>query len=145
VAWEITRAALHCRVDLDSLDDLAFDPAWRTQERLWSDLRSLPAFRSGSASLPERCDPLAWHAALQAGFQSVHNAIVMTADIHMLKQRPRNNAAPIKLTLRPLRLEQSCRLYRRFGSDRFIEIFLPSPESWSGALRRDGGEDAVAE
>lgn len=37
---------------------------------------------------------------------------------------------PVWLELEPLKCEQSSRFFRRFGSDRFLEVRIPSLESW---------------
>ena len=124
-----------------------YNPTWKSQNHLWSARRNHPAFCAGSSPLPERCDSRAWQAALGSqNFESGHNAVMLSAEIHMVKKRPHRNATPIRLELRPLHLEQSCRLYRRFGSDRFIELLFPSassPSSSNATLRREGGSEVV--
>jgi hypothetical protein len=143
VAWEVTRAALHCSVDLSSLA-IRYDAAWLDQDRLWAFLRAHPAFRASSTALPQKCNPAAWAAATRTNFQSGHDAVLLAGEASVLPARPRGDTSPpIKLELQPLHLEQGCRLYRRFGADRFIELLLPSPSSWSGGLKRGRDEEDV--
>ena len=77
-------------------------------------------------------DPRAW---LEAGkkFENV----VLTGDLHFCTSK----GGPIfDLQLKPMRMEQSSRLFRRFGNDRFLVVGLPSLEekTFPSHLRKHG-------
>jgi len=133
---------LHCKVDLESLD-IRYNPAWAKSgvEAIWRDLRKLDeryAPRPGDVanrsadhrmfkSFPEKPSAEAWAAALST-FETKGNVVVLQAslDWNMAKTGPL-----FRVNLKPLHLDQGCRLTRRFGGDRFFEILIPSPTSAS--------------
>ncbi|KAH6655978.1 RNA dependent RNA polymerase-domain-containing protein [Truncatella angustata] len=124
VLWETTRAALHCEVDLKDLK-IAYDDKWIDQNTFWEFLQSHDAFRG--KLLPQESDPSAWSVGHQESFRSGNSAVLLKASVSIEEK-----ATPtFKLRLRPLQLSKSCRLHRRFGSDRFLEITLPTIDSWN--------------
>ncbi|KAE9571260.1 putative RNA-dependent RNA polymerase SHL2 [Colletotrichum fructicola] len=125
VAWEITRIALHCGVDLGETL-MSYDETWINYNNLWRALLAHPSF-AGKA-FPERPTTDAWTAGL-SGFKSPRGQhVTFTAS---LVQTKKVKSGPIfSLTMEPIALDQGCRLHRRFGSDRFIELVIPSPNSW---------------
>jgi hypothetical protein len=139
VVWEVTRAALHCGVDLRYFDlqyDLKNAEEWHDQEKLRQKLSTHRLFQN--KVLPERCDNTTWNAALR-GFRYRDKVVVLSAE---LSYSSRDDGPLYKLSLKPMRLQLGHRLDRRFGPDRFIEITFPSPtqsgqqpkrlKSWEG-------------
>ncbi|KAK8121515.1 RNA-dependent RNA polymerase SHL2 [Apiospora kogelbergensis] len=124
VLWEVTRAALHCAVDPGAFE-LPYDDEWMNQDKLWSSLQSLEAFRG--ALLPQKSDPRAWSTSLGNCFQSGNDVVVLKASVLPIKTCSRPG---FRLQLQPLQLTKGCRLHRRFGSDRFLEVIFPALESW---------------
>ncbi|KAJ0268939.1 hypothetical protein COL940_012908 [Colletotrichum noveboracense] len=125
VAWEITRIALHCGADLGETL-MSYDETWINYNNLWRALLAHPSF-AGKA-FPERPTTDAWTAGL-SGFKSPRGQhVTFTAS---LVQTKKVKSGPIfSLTMEPIGLDQGCRLHRRFGSDRSIELVIPSPNSW---------------
>ncbi|KAK1833678.1 RNA dependent RNA polymerase-domain-containing protein [Podospora conica] len=128
IIWEVTRIGLHCKVDLESLD-IRYNPAWAKEgiKAIWADFRKFDEDVNDEdrlfKSFPERPTPEAFAVALTT-FATTDSAVVMSANLDW-------NLTPkgplLHLSMRPLRLEQGCRLTRRFGADRFFEILTPSP------------------
>lgn len=88
---------------------------------MWKDLHQLPVF-SGK-SFPEQPSANVFAAAL-ANFETKGNAVILTAELDFTKSK---DGPLFVLNMRPLCLDQSCRLTRKFGPDRFFEILIPSP------------------
>lgn len=105
---------LYCFIDPGKFD-LSYDDCWQKQNYCWQILRSHP-FLKGK-TLPEKSESLAWDESIQGDFRAKLSAVVFVAEvkIHELRSEPL-----VKLILHPLKREKSCRLYRRFGSDRFL-------------------------
>ncbi|KAH6635795.1 RNA dependent RNA polymerase-domain-containing protein [Chaetomium tenue] len=122
VAWEITRICLHCKVEIDN-DTVKYDPKWAKSDMLgiWRSLSQLEPFRG--KSFPER-PPAEVFAAALAGFESRGNTVVMSA---ALEFNPNKSGPLFLLDMKPLRFDEGCRLTRRFGPDRFLEVLIPSP------------------
>ncbi|KAL2140389.1 hypothetical protein VTI28DRAFT_3845 [Corynascus sepedonium] len=122
VAWEITRICLHCEVDLED-SSLKYDPKWATSDmvNICRSLAQLDVFRG--KSFPERPSTEVFAAALKS-FESGRNAVVMSA---ALEFNTKKNGPLLLLDMKPLRFDEGCRLTRRFGSDRFLEVLMPSP------------------
>ncbi|KAI0382976.1 RNA dependent RNA polymerase-domain-containing protein [Hypomontagnella monticulosa] len=122
VRWEILRVALHFGVEMDDLR-LDYDPSLTDQKILWARLQALPIFRGKDKEFPERSRPDAWTAALNDKFVSKDEVVVLTASLTANTSK----AGPaFILKLNPLRLDWPHRLSRRFGSDRFLELVIPS-------------------
>ncbi|KAK4118585.1 hypothetical protein N657DRAFT_685133 [Parathielavia appendiculata] len=143
VAWEITRICLHCKVDLNN-DALKYDPTWATSDMfaIWRDLSQLDVFRG--KSFPERPSAEAFSVALNS-WEGRGNIVVMSA---ALEFNPDKTGPLFLLDMKPLRFDESCRLTRRFGPDRFLEILIPSPAAMNTpshlqAALKDGGADQV--
>ncbi|KAI2612210.1 RNA dependent RNA polymerase-domain-containing protein [Hypoxylon fragiforme] len=120
VRWEIMRIALHCGIQMDNLH-AEYDPSWTEQKTLWARLQALPAFQG--KNFPEKSRPEAWTAALNDKFCTKEQAVVLTASLATNTSR---NGPLFTLKLNPLKLDLPHRLSRRFGSDRFIELVIPS-------------------
>ncbi|KAL7626367.1 hypothetical protein AAE478_003139 [Parahypoxylon ruwenzoriense] len=134
VRWEILRISLHCGIQMDNLH-LEYDPSWTSQKTLWTKLQALPSFQG--KSFPEKSRPEAWAAALNDNFCTADEVVVLTAS---LTANTSKTGPPFNLRLNPLRLDLPHRLSRRFGSDRFLEVVVPS--MGSQALK-NFGEHAI--
>lgn len=114
---------------------MLYDKSWENQNTLRSVLCRRPEFRA--RAFPEPSSDDAWAAALDS-FHSRGRSVVLSAtlDFNMAPSGPL-----FILSMLPLKLDDSHRLSRRFGSDRFLEVLYPSPNSTNvpPALR---GEDA---
>ncbi|KAM0345777.1 hypothetical protein ACHAPU_006130 [Fusarium lateritium] len=124
VLWELTRAALHCRVDLSEWDvEYKHDDSWRDQAKFRGQIFRHRLFLG--QGLPPACDRVVWDAAFES-FTSQDKTIVLAAEFVVNT----DNSGPLyRLKLQPPRLELGHRLARRFGADRFMEIIMPSPTS----------------
>ena len=125
VLWEITRIAIHCKVDPSQLD-LIYDPRdpwWHDQNLLWARLGNHRLF--AGKTLPSKSEGAAWVAALRPS-QAKDRSVVYAAEF----SRGLEDDGPIfELKLSPLSLRLGHRLERRFGADRFLEILMPTPSS----------------
>ena len=137
VIWEVTRVALHCEVDVASLH-LQYDERLMDLDTLWHTLRNHPSFKG--KNFPAKSDPIAWSDGLYNNFESEGDAVVMlTATMHASKLR---HGPAMQLELHPLKREQGSRLFRRFGSDRFLEVRIPTIDTW--LADEEEGEALVA-
>ncbi|KAJ4290026.1 hypothetical protein N0V88_006828 [Collariella sp. IMI 366227] len=139
IAWEITRICRHCNVDLEYLG-LKYNPKWATSgmDGIWRDLNQLEVFRG--KSFPERPAAEVFAAALTT-FETRGNSVVMSA---ALEFNPDNTGPLFLLDMKPLRFDEGCRLTRRFGPDRFMEILVPSPNGLNApTLVKEGGAEEI--
>lgn len=117
--------ALHCGVDVASAD-IRYVESWNNYDTLWDTLKIHPSFEG--RRFPIKSDPLAWRDGLYNNFESDGGAaVLLTATMHATRS---SAGLALILELHPLKREQSSRLFRRFGSDRFLEIRIPSVDSW---------------
>lgn len=56
-----------------------------------------------------------------------NEAVILTATMHATKSR---RGPFMRLELHPLKREQSSRLFRHFGSERYLEVRFPTVDSW---------------
>ena len=132
--------ALYCSVDLAAVD-IQYEEDWHDQERFWKVLKANPNFRG--RKFPDICDSQAWNDSVHRDFRSSTRAVVLTASMNFSHSR---SGPPLLLALQPLKLEQSCRLHRRFGSDRFLDLRIPSLDSWNiPKLPTEGLQTALSE
>ncbi|KAI0548109.1 hypothetical protein F4679DRAFT_333365 [Xylaria curta] len=137
VRWEILRVALYCGIDMDDLR-FEYEPMLDDQAKLWDRLRRLSAFEG--KVFPEKTRPEAWRAAMSNAFCSADQVVVLTAMLTLNSAK----AGPLfNLTLQPLRLDLPHRLDRRFGSDRFLELIMPSPYTRDVKNLSKGNESVV--
>lgn len=116
--------ALECDVDTTRLT-LQYNETWKDQDVLWAALRSHRSFKD--QRLPPKSDPRAWRIALHNGFELDGEAVIFTATMHL----SRSKVGPVmRLEMHPLKREQSSRLFRQFGPDRFLEVRIPAVDSW---------------
>ncbi|RDW61875.1 RNA dependent RNA polymerase [Aspergillus mulundensis] len=85
-------------------------------------------------SIPEKPTRKAWEAAAGGTFRTdkLSEAVVLTGDLDWCDK---SEPGVLKLTLKPLKTERSCRFHRRFGSDRFLSLTLPAPSRPPNHLR----------
>ncbi len=77
-----------------------------------------------------KSDAQAWYDGIHGDFKTGPTAVVFVAEVEMRHESGLGGGPPMKLVLHPLKRERSCRLYRRFGSDRFLQLLFPSVHSW---------------
>ena len=77
--------------------------------------------------MPARSDPHAWAAALN-GFQGPRSQVVVLSAELVRVGRSGEDEPMFEPKLQPLSLRLGHRLDRRFGSDRFLEVIIPSPK-----------------
>lgn len=107
-------------VDLHSVA-LTYDPQWKDQKVLRSHLGE--AFPD--KSLPPASDPNAWAMAAN-GTPGRNQHVVFAASLEFATMK---SGGHLRLRLQPLKLDQPHRLGRKYGSDRFLELLVPSPDS----------------
>ncbi|EXK40988.1 hypothetical protein FOMG_04545 [Fusarium oxysporum f. sp. melonis 26406] len=124
ILWELTRAALHCRVDLSTWD-LEYQPndSWHDQTNFRGQLFRHRLFVG--QGLPAACDRAVWDAAF-GSFASQDKVVVLAAEFVCNAE---DTGQLYQLKLQPPRLELGHRLARRFGADRFLEVIMLSPTS----------------
>ncbi|KAI1094426.1 RNA dependent RNA polymerase-domain-containing protein [Rostrohypoxylon terebratum] len=137
VRWEILRIALHCGIQMEDLR-IDYDPSWTDQLIMWRRLQALPLFQG--KNFPERSPPNAWTAALNDEFKNANQVVVLTAS---LSTNTSKTGPLFTLRLSPLRLDLPHRLSRRFGSDRFLELIVPSMNSQDLKFLGDSGIESV--
>ncbi|KAF7559150.1 hypothetical protein G7046_g5006 [Stylonectria norvegica] len=122
IIWELTRAAIHCGVDLQYWDlDYTPGDAWHDQTRFRGQVVGHRLFVG--KGLPPSCDTTTWKGGL--GFFCVNEkAVTLSAELSF---SPEEDGPLFKLKLESPKLELGHRLGRRFGADRFLEVTIPSP------------------
>lgn len=136
VAWEMMRIGVHCGVDLSTLD-IQYNPQWATPhgvDKMRADLKEYDANNSlmegddalanlRFRSFPEKPAPDAFAAGLSM-HESRGNIAVMVAS---LSYSDKITGPLYRVDMQPMKLEDGCRLSRRFGPDRFLELLFPIP------------------
>lgn len=103
---------------------MKYEPSWTNQKHLRANLWKQPAFQG--QAFPESSSAAVWDASLkQSSTLPFDQQVVYSASLDFSN----NKADPLRLTIHPLKLDQSHHLGRHFGADRFLELFLPSPDS----------------
>ncbi|RJE23795.1 RNA polymerase [Aspergillus sclerotialis] len=82
--------------------------------------------------LPEKSSRSAWDAASDFKSDKRSEVVVLTGDLDWCAE---SEPGILKLKLKPLRTEKSCRFYRRFGADRFMSLSMPPTAQPPGYLR----------
>ncbi|KAH8176460.1 RNA dependent RNA polymerase domain-containing protein [Sarocladium implicatum] len=124
VRWEVQRIADHCGVDLEKVElDLGTENDWKDQSVFRDCIKKNALF--ANRHFPSRNDDNAWRIALDSG-QKEHKAVAYIAEWSY----SRGHREPLYLMrLRPLTMQKSHRMARRFGADRWLDIHMPSPAS----------------
>lgn len=111
---------MHTGVDVPYNLELPSTPQLRDYNVLWERLKELPCLLG--MRFPERASDEAW-AVASNDVQNRTQSVCMTASMSLQHQK---GEPSFQLALQPLKIEQSSRLKRRFGSDRFLKIAIPS-------------------
>lgn len=120
VRYEIMRVFIHAGVPLVNLV-LPGNQQWENYDSVWAFIRGLPQL--ANRQFPERSSKEAW-AACQDNFRRGSRGVAMSGS---LRYRDSSSTGPLfRFQLEPLRLEQTYRLRRRFGNDRFLELDIPN-------------------
>ncbi|OKL64229.1 hypothetical protein UA08_00700 [Talaromyces atroroseus] len=81
--------------------------------------------RRMNKTLPEKPLMKAWNSAIGRYQGDRHSeAVVLSGTLDWCNK---DEAGMFKLRLNPLKIDRTCRFHRRFGSDRFLSIIIPSP------------------
>lgn len=122
IVWEITRVATSLGVNLKDFElEYSTKEGWDDQTKLRAALATNPLF--AGKGLPPKCDSHAWAAGLD-GFKKGNKVVVLTAE---LSYSSRSDGPLYDLKLGYPKLQLGHRLDRRFGSDRILEVTIPSP------------------
>jgi hypothetical protein len=93
-----------------------------------------------STALPDRGSAEAWTSATGTfQDQSQSKAVILSGKLRWSESAARDL---FDLQLNPLKLAESCRFHRKYGSDRFMVLTLPPP-SFKQSLQRQSKEDEV--
>ena len=113
--YEITRVALHYNFhvpellnDLQGKSNVDYDDLWCILSTRWLGLEK---------PMPERSSPTAWRRA-EGSFQGV----ALSGELSYSKK---SQGTIFDFQLKPLKIEQSYRLSREFGGDRFFVLGIP--------------------
>lgn len=122
MSWEVCRIALHCNIDISGNQvGIEIGEDWRDHNVLRAKLKENCLF--ANKVFPSENDDAAWKAALDSGRKG-EKAVSYSIDFSY-KDGP---AKPLyDVHLRPLVLDLSHRMHRRFGADRWLEVNMPSP------------------
>lgn len=140
-AWEVTRIAQHCGVDLADIVDLQPNSTWVDQNELRQALAKHSAFQG--KGFPESSAAAAWMVGLEQSALDVAWAATASRGLEPAASMPlsrqvvysasldfkKGSKNTLQLTMYPLKLDLPHRLARRFGADRFLELLVPSPDS----------------
>lgn len=97
---------------------------FNAQDDFWSWVGGLG--RRYGHPLPEKSPRRAWDAAVGNFKSDKHSEVViLSGELNWCNQ---SEPGIFKLRLNPLKLEQTCRFHRRFGSDRFLTLTIPAPD-----------------
>ncbi|KAF5877600.1 putative rna-dependent rna polymerase protein [Botrytis fragariae] len=121
VSYEITRVFLFVEVSMAEFT-LPYTKEWEQYDKLWNMLKTLPVLQN--KKFPERCGANVWEVAMR-GYIRGFNGVVFTA---ALLENKKESGPLFSFRLKPMRLDLTHRLERRFGSDRFFEIAIPDLE-----------------
>ena len=108
-------------------------------DTIWRTLREIDVFRG--KSFPERPVAQVFAAAL-GNFEGKGNTVLMSASLEF---NPKRTGPLFLLDMKPLKFDEGCRLTRRFGSDRFLEVLIPSPTASNAPsiMKECGGSEQV--
>ena len=121
VLYETSRVALHCGIPTEDLFESLINRNKQTTDdygELWSNLSN--SVSKCKKTLPDRCHPAAWKGA-DARFDNV----TLSGALQYMESP---GGAVFRFQLKPLKQERSYRLSRKYGSDRFLVVGLPSLE-----------------
>ncbi|KAL9602543.1 MAG: hypothetical protein Q9179_002494 [Wetmoreana sp. 5 TL-2023] len=116
--YELCRVSTQTKIPLEEFGHYC-KQAYDDYENLWSNLATV-ARRHGLA-LPERCNSVAWERSGQD-----FRGVALTGSLVFAEQA---SDRVFEFKLNPLKIESTYRLARKFGSDRFFILSMPSIES----------------
>ncbi|TAQ88811.1 hypothetical protein B7494_g2864 [Chlorociboria aeruginascens] len=124
IRYEATRVFLHAGVSLDEnivLPLFKHNDQFQNYDQFWATLKSLPALKG--KSFPERSSQGAWESATdQSEFRRGVYTVIFSASLDFYNA---DSGPFFNFQLKPMKLDLSHRLDRRFGSDRLLEIKFP--------------------
>ncbi|KAK6221536.1 hypothetical protein LQW54_001308 [Pestalotiopsis sp. IQ-011] len=138
VIWEVLRALTHCSIDTE-LFETEFDESWCDQNKLWRTLHDHEAFKD--KTLPEKSSKAAWDAAAQGDFRLHKQAVIL---VMTLTPSTASTGPFFQVQLHPLKIDRTHRLARRFGSDRFIEMIVPSIDAKNVPVLKALSDEGIA-
>lgn len=109
--------------DVSPKDILVGDKPYETYLDFWQWLGNVGGRKN--KTLPEKPSIKAWNAAIRRFEGDRHSEAVILSG--SLDWREKGESGIFKLRLNPLKVDRTCRFYRRFGSDRFLSITMPFP------------------
>ncbi|MCJ1262320.1 hypothetical protein MMC22_002190 [Lobaria immixta] len=124
--YEVTRVSMATNLPLEVFST-CLNEAHEVYDELWTLLRSIA--KAHGTSLPERSSLTAWDKAT-----TNYDGVSLTGELQYAEQP----GGPIfDFSLKPMKVEKSYRLARRFGGDRFCVIGMPglSSENLPGYLK----------
>lgn len=126
--YEVTRVALCCKLPIN-IFSRCLSETIDEYEKLWSSIAAVVT--TNNAILPERSSLRAWEKA-QKRFEDVY----LTGD---LKFPDHAHSSIFQFSLKPLKVETSYRLSRKFGGDRFCILGMPGIERLPPYLKINPG------
>ncbi|PKY06294.1 putative RNA-directed RNA polymerase [Aspergillus campestris IBT 28561] len=97
--------------------------SFKTRDQFWDWIKNHN--QRGGKPLPEKPHAKAWDAATGSFQTAKHSEVVVLSG--EMTWCDKSEPGILKLNLRPLKTERTCRFHRRFGSDRFLSVVLPAP------------------
>lgn len=128
--YELERIASLWNVSVEKIlaeDQIPHNSSSHADFWKWVDGHSL---RCGN--LPEKSSARAWNFAVDQYRDTGSDAVTLSGELDWCHK---SEPGYLKLKLKPMKLERSCRFYRRFGSDRFLSITIPYPSKAPKHLR----------
>ncbi|KAH8204622.1 hypothetical protein TruAng_001251 [Truncatella angustata] len=136
VLWEVLRVLLHCKVEISTFE-LEYEQSWTNQNHLWRILHNDPSL--AGKTLPEKSSAAAWDAAL-ANFYVNNQAVIL---VLALTPATGSSGAFFQVQLHALKIDNTHRLARRFGPDRFIEMIVPSIDRQNMSILKMFSEETI--
>ncbi|EED17583.1 RNA-directed RNA polymerase, putative [Talaromyces stipitatus ATCC 10500] len=130
--------------DMNPKDILVGDKPYEKYSDFWQWLSDLG--QRNNKTLPEKPSVKAWNAAC-GRFEGdrLSEAVILSGTLDWCTK---DEPGIFKFRLNPLKIDRTCRFYRRFGSDRFLTITMPYPSRPPGHLRikdRNSLREALAD
>ncbi|KAF5585164.1 qde-1 RNA-dependent RNA polymerase [Fusarium pseudocircinatum] len=133
--WEVCRIAYHCSLSPEDVS-LEYLSQWRDQEVFWKDMKQHSCFRH--KTLPAKCNREVWD---QGHGQDLDMERAVEYKAKLSFSNP--NRKPTLEVEIPV-LGQSCRLRRKFGFNRFIELQLLFKDGCTTILKNKDEKRALA-
>ncbi len=124
-SWEVHRLAPFTGlkpIDLERKIRLSDTKAEFSGERLWDTVKQ-SAIQKDSRSLPSKSDLSMWTTSKNKYWDEQTNKVAYFTAVLEWNDNPSQGLFQLKLN--PIQFEQSCRLHRKFGADRFIVVTTP--------------------